>query len=67
MQNLGQGHRVIVPASEECLEEITMQVLTLAAITTSGKCTLWLDSTLNLAKVNGERNLGQRHWVIVNA
>ena len=63
-QNIGQGHRVKVPAeSVSTSRRSTMQDLVVVRLIVEK---IW-NVNLNYVKVNGVKNIGQGHWVNVPA
>ena len=61
-QNIGQGHRVKVPAKSVHLGG-TMQGLVVVRLIVEK---IW-NVNVNCVKVNGAQNIGQGHWVNISA
>ena len=61
-QNIGQGHRVKVPAKSTSRSS-TMQGLVVVRLIVEK---IW-NVNVNCVKVNGAQNIGQGHWVNISA
>ena len=63
-QNIGQGHRVKVPATSVCTSRrSTMQGLVVVRLIVEK---IW-NVNVNCVTVNGAQNIGQGHWVNISA
>ena len=61
-QNIGQGHRIKVPAKSVHLGEAMQGLVVVSLIVEK----IW-NVKVNCVKVNGAQNIGQGHWVNISA